>query len=281
MTTIENAGQLRGAVLDRYDKLSPRLKDIARFLLDDPHSMGVETLAVISDRVRVPPSAIVRFAKTFGFEGAGPMQRLLKDGLLAMKSESAYHQRAREFSEGSTENPTPSTFQLLKEFSASSSMSLDHLQESVNEADLDEALRLLKMADVVHVAGYRRSFPVAAYLTYSLQQGGKRTILADGVGGFAHQPASQFRPGDLLIAISFRPYAGETLNLIKAAKEHGAAILALTDTLVSPVAKQATCVLQVRDSEVRGFRNLAASMCLAQALAIALAFQSSVSPAID
>lgn len=274
MTAIENADELRGAVLERYEDLSPRLQQIARFLLDDPHSVGVETLAVISGRVGVPASAIVRFAKTFGFEGAGPMQRLLKDGLLATKSESSYHQRARQFSKGSAGNPSPTSFQLLNEFSAASSMSVGHLSETINEANLNEALLLLENANSVYVAGFRRSFPVAAYLTYSLQQGGKRTILVDGVGGFALYNEQQFRDGDLLVVISFSPYATETLSLLDSAAASGTPILALTDSLVSPIAKKATCILEVRDSQVRGFRNLAASMCLAQSLAIGHAFRS-------
>jgi DNA-binding MurR/RpiR family transcriptional regulator len=45
--------------------------------------------------------------------------------------------------------------------------------------------------------------------------------------------------------------------------------------LVSPVAKPATVVLQVREAEIRTFRSLSASMCLAQALVISYAFSTS------
>jgi DNA-binding MurR/RpiR family transcriptional regulator len=40
------------------------------------------------------------------------------------------------------------------------------------------------------------------------------------------------------------------------------------------VAKPATVVLQVREAEIRKFRSLSASMCLAQALVIGYAFAS-------
>jgi len=40
-------------------------------------------------------SAIVRFAKTLGFSGASPMQRLLRDGLLAKHATLGYGERVR------------------------------------------------------------------------------------------------------------------------------------------------------------------------------------------
>src|SRR3546814_7475454 len=127
-------------------------------------------------------------------------------------------------------------------------------------------------AGPVHVAGCRRSFPVAAYLAYSLQQAGKRMQFIDGVAGLALGHGPSIGSDDLLIAISYHPYAEETVHLVDAAVERGAHILSLSDSLLSPIAKSANLVLTVHESEVRGFRPLAASMCIAQALVIQFAF---------
>ena len=59
------------------------------------------------------------------------------------------------------------------------------------------------------------------------------------------------------------------------AGQRGARILSISDSLVSPIAKLASLVLHVRESEVRTFRSLAASICLAQALVIGFAFTAS------
>lgn len=273
MTAINSAQKLREAILERFDELSPRLQQIARYVLDDPNSAGVETLAVISDRTGVPPSAIVRFAQTFGFNGAASMQRLLKDELLAAHPESGYHRRAREFLEGAEDSPLPGHFDLLAEFARASALSLDHLLESVDRARFEECVAMLQAADTVHVAGYRRSFPVAAYLAYSLQRSGKRAILVDGMGGMAGLQANRIGADDLFIGISFSPYADEMVSLLEQAGQTGAPIVMITDSPVGPVAKPANCLLQVRDTEVRGFRTLSASMCLVQALAISYAFE--------
>src|SRR5690606_25406471 len=98
-TPPASAEELRAAILARYDGLSKRLKQIARYILDEPNAVALETLAVLSERCGVQPSAIVRFAKSFGFDGATQMQRLFRDGLLSGTAPLGYGERVREFSQ--------------------------------------------------------------------------------------------------------------------------------------------------------------------------------------
>ena len=55
-------------------------------------------------------------------------------------------------------------------------------------------------------------------------------------------------------------------------RQRGAKRLAITNAFLSPVAKDADLVLEVNDAELRGFRSLTSAMCLAQTLAMGLAF---------
>ena len=91
------AEELRAAILARYESLSKRLQQIARYVLDEPNAVALETLAVLAERTGVQPSAIVRFAKYFGFDGATQMQRLFRDGLLSGTAPLGYSERVREF----------------------------------------------------------------------------------------------------------------------------------------------------------------------------------------
>lgn len=277
-TPPATADELRALILERYDGLSKRLKQIARFVLDQPNETALETLAVIAERTNVQPSAIIRFAKTFGFSGASQMQRLFRDGLVSGNAALNYGERVRSFAQSMVANPATNPAELLGEFVRGNVLALQTLEQPATVEQADAAIRLIQAADTIYVAGFRRSFPVASYLAYLLQQVGRRTILIDGVAGLARQQMGGIRKGDLLIGISYQPYAGETLELVERAVEQGADILAISDSLVSPIAKPANCVLQVRESEVRGFRSLAASICLAQALAIGLAFATEEKP---
>jgi DNA-binding MurR/RpiR family transcriptional regulator len=257
------------AIRERYDELSDRLQRIARHILDEPNDIAFETLAVIAERSNVQPSAIVRFAQAFGFSGASPMQRLIREGLLREDRSLGYAERIRQHRyavAGDVEGPR----HLLSEFVQGNILALENLNHAIGQRELSEAIDLLERAGTVFIVGFRRSFPVASYLAYLLAQTDKRTVLVDGLAGLQLQQIRGLQAGDVIVAISFAPYSPETVSLVEAAKER-CAVISITDSVIGPIAKDASLVLQVRESEVRGFRSLAASMCLAQSLAIGLA----------
>src|SRR4030095_5253642 len=109
------ADELRAAILARYDSLSKRLQQIARYVLDEPNELALETLAVIADRSGVQPSAIVRFAKSFGFDGAPQMQRLFRDGLVSAHAALGYSERVRNFSRAVDKSGPSGGAELLSE----------------------------------------------------------------------------------------------------------------------------------------------------------------------
>lgn len=270
---ITTAEDLRAEIVRRYETLSKRLKQIARYVLDEPNDVALETLAVIAERCGVQPSAIVRFSKSFGFDGASQMQKLLREGLLSTNAALGYSERVRQLRETTSANDVEPA-DLLAEFVEGNTLAIQNLLLTVSGTDMRKAVELILAAEIIHVVGFRRSFPVASYLAYSLLQAGKRAILIDGVGGLAKNQMQLSGASDLLIAVSFHPYSEETVSIVDVVEANHGKILTISDSLVSPVAKPADHVLLVRESEVRKFRSLSASMCLAQALVINFAFES-------
>lgn len=271
----QTSEELRAAILDSYEDLSKRLQQIARYVLDEPNAVALETLAVIGERAGVQPSAIVRFAKAIGFESASQMQKVIRDGLIAGSTVLGYSERVRQFSEGGASRSGGRPADVLSEFVEGNVLAMNNLRELVKAEDLRRAVDLITEAETVYVVGFRRSLPVSSYLAYSLQQLNKRTVFVDGVGGMTRQQIQTIGPDDLLIDISFHPYAEETVQAVQTALTHEAKVLSISDSLVSPTAKPATLALQVKEAEIRKFRSLAATMCLAQALVISYAFELS------
>lgn len=266
--TIED---LREQIVRRHGTLSKRLQQIGRYVLDEPQDVAFETLSVIGARCGVQPSAIVRFAKSFGFEGASQMQKLFRNEVLNSRGTLAYAERVQQ-QEESTGQTLPS--ELLQQFVEGNRMALANLQESISNADMEMAVAMIEAAETVSIIGFRRSFPVASYLAYSLLQTGKRTQLIDGVAGLTLAQVATLGAKDLVISISFNPYAEETVSATAAAVQRGVQLLALTDSAVSPIAKVAQHRLLIREAEVRGFRSLVTSMCLAQAVTINFAIRA-------
>ena len=118
--------------------------------------------------------------------------------------------------------------------------------------------------------GQRRAFPVASYLTYLLNELGLRASLLDGAGGMLGQQSRVLDQDSLLLAVSFRPYAPDVIDLVQRCHEQAIPVIGLTDGPLSPLARLAAVSLEVVESEVQGFRPLSASMSLALALAVSL-----------
>jgi hypothetical protein len=195
MTNVPaSAEELRAAILARYSDLSKRMQQIGRHILDHPNDFALETLAVIAERSGVQPSAIVRFAQAFGYEGASQMQRLFRDGLISNNAALGYADRVRQLGRAADERRVEPD-DLLAEFVEGNVLALNNLLQTTDVADLKAAVDAIADAGAVGVVGFRRSFPVASYLAYSLFQAEKRAFFIDGVGGLARQQLHGDRRG--------------------------------------------------------------------------------------
>ncbi|SUF97648.1 iron-sulfur cluster assembly protein HesB [Salmonella enterica subsp. enterica serovar Typhimurium] len=148
---------------------------------------------------------------------------------------------------------------------------LQQLPVQIKNEQLDAAVNLLAKADNIYVIGLRRSFSVASYLTYALRHLERRAFLIDGIGGMFSEQLSMVSPDDVVIAISYSPYAQEVVELVELGAKRGAHHIAITDSQVSPLAAFSEVCFVVREAQVDGFRSQVASMCLAQTLAVSLA----------
>ena len=269
---MKNLEQLRADIVRRYEELSPRLQQVAQYVLDNPNEIALQTLAVIAERSQVQPSTIVRFAKTFGYDGASDMQELFKDEMLTQAPSPSYAERIRQFNRRAGAAGALAPQDVMQEFAESNILALEHLKSTVKKADLEKSVDMLRAASSVYIVGLRRSFPVAAYLAYALRHVDKRAYLLDGVAGMLGEQSTMLSSKDLLIATSFAPYAPETVEIVTAAKQQKTRIIAITDSRLSPIAASSDVVFEIKDAEVRQFRSLTASLCLAQTLVISYAF---------
>ncbi len=272
MTKYSSVEEFRQEIIRKHETLSKRLKQVSRYILDHPNDLAIETLAVVAERCGGQASTIVRFAKAFGFNSARQMQRLFRDELISGAGNLDYNERIKHAND-KTQLDNNDPFHLLVEFTESNKQSLENLKANINRADLDKAINMITKANTIYIIGFRRSFPVATYLAYALQETNKRCILIDSVGGLAKGQTVGITSDDLMIAISYRHYTPETLDLVSEATEHTDNIIAITDSPISPIATLATVSFEINETEVRQFRSLSASLCLAQVLVIGYAYQ--------
>lgn len=244
------------------DDLPRRLRECADYIAANTDRIAVSTVAELAQGAGVPPSALMRFCQMMGFSGFSEMQRLFRDSFAPGRPDYATRlTHLRETGAGSAAA-------LLAEFVDAGHQSLEALARGVDDAALTVAVDHLSRAGMIHIAGFRRAYPIASYLSYAFDKMNIPAILHDGTGKIGH--ACALRPGDALIAITFAPYSDETLSLAATAQSRGLAVIAITDTTISPVAAGAAALLTVSEVDFGAFRSLSASLALAITLAVAV-----------
>jgi DNA-binding MurR/RpiR family transcriptional regulator len=260
-----------------YEVLSKQLKIIARYVELHKDHIGLDGIQEVAGQCGVQPSAVVRFAKHFGYSGYSEMQAIFREGISRQLAPSrTYKSRIRDLiasgAGGIGGVGSLSSTDIASEFLAGSLAGMQELTNSLHAPSFKKAVDLLATSDCIWLAASRRSFPVAAYLDYALQHTDKRIGLVTGIGGTQQGQMRSVRKDDVMIAISFSPYAEETVSVAKLAVERGAKLIAITDSLMSPLAKLAQTSLIVQDNSTFGFRSLTSTMSMAQSLFIALAY---------
>ena len=93
-------------------------------------------------------------------------------------------------------------------------------------------------------------------------------MLLDSVGGMFAEQGKTIRKGDVLIAISFSPYANEVLKLVGNVKELGIPVIVISDSILSPLGLFAYVCLEVEETEVFGFRGVVLGALISLAISL-------------
>ncbi|QXE09605.1 MULTISPECIES: MurR/RpiR family transcriptional regulator [Pseudomonas] len=267
-----NAERLLQLITDEYDTLPRQLKRIASYMSQQSERIMVDRISDIARECEVHPSAIVRFSQRFGFSGFSEMQALFR-AAYTHKASPVHNYQQRIRSMIANQSQQASDGDLARECIDATRSGIERLGRELDDVAFEKAVDLIVNADNIYVVGVRRSFAVADYLVYNLQHTHKRIHLVSGLGGSYREQMRSVRSGDLVIAISFTPYAKETQHCLRYARQQQANTLILTDSHLSPLAKNANSLLLVNEGSALAFRSLSATLCLCQALFVAVAYR--------
>ncbi|MCP3468828.1 MurR/RpiR family transcriptional regulator [Bradyrhizobium sp. CCGUVB1N3] len=267
--TPEDYEELIRVIHDRHDDMSKSYQKIAVYLTQNPNDVAVLSVNAIADRCGIHASSFVRFAQSLGYEGFKELQALFQRRLSTAAPGFEARIRALEIELGARTDRSEVGF--LRDLVVRDIASLQDMLADISPKALSEAVSLLERADSVFLIGQLRSAPVVEFLRYILTMLGKRCVLLDAGGGLATHIARTIRKKDVLLAVSFRFYANEVVNVVEEAGRNGVPIIAMSDSTLSPLAKNARVLFAVPEHEYTFSRSLAAPMCLAQALTVALA----------
>ncbi|HAU5565768.1 TPA: MurR/RpiR family transcriptional regulator [Serratia fonticola] len=265
----ETYEQAVNEITERYPKLSERHKQAARYVTQNPNTVALESINAVAAKSGLHPSVLVRFAQVFGYSGFKQMQSVFQSRLAT--AAPGYSERINALEADLKKNEEKGSAGFLQGLVIRDIASLQELLNNVTGEDLDNAAQLLKQADTIYLIGQLRSEPIAILLRYLFTMLNRRVILVDASGGLAPQMVKNMRDTDVLLAIAFRHYAKEVIAIADEVFASGKPIIAITDGGLSPLAKNARVLFSVPEEEYTFSRSLAAPVCLAQSIALALA----------
>jgi DNA-binding MurR/RpiR family transcriptional regulator len=258
---------LRTLIGERAATLPRRLTQVATYALQNPDEIAFGTAASVAAHAGVQPSTLVRFSQALGYQGFSDLQDVFRARL--RERVPSYDERLKQLRDHGLVASKAGL--LLDGFAEAAERSVADFRAKADPAAIDRAVDILAGAETIYLAGLRRSFPITSYMAYAMGKLNIRNILVDGVAGLGAEQSSFITGRDAMLAVSFTPYASETVTLTNAAKARGAKIVSLTDSIFSPIAPAADVWLEVVEANFEGFRSMAATLALAMTLTVAVA----------
>lgn len=249
-----------------YEGLPPQLKVAARWLVDHPAEVALLSMREQARRARVPPATLTRLAKRLGFDGFERLKELFaaqvrgKPESFTGREEELLERREIEGDGVLISDTIKALHGHLSEFARPAAVAV-----------LAAAADLMAEARQIFCIGLRSSFPAAHLMYYVGSLLGSPTILIDGIGDTANDALRSVAPGDVILAITVSPYSRHTMEVAEFAVSHGAKLVALTDSELSPIAKLSEIVISVQTEAPSFFHTMtpafAAVECLVELIA--------------
>lgn len=257
--TKEEAERL---ITERYPSLPPKLKIAARYVLDAPKEVAIHSMRTVAGHAKLQPAAMLRLARELGFDSYESFRALYVDWLSA--GDGTYVARATSLRQKRTERGTA---KLLSDIYDIEVGSLDRTLGAANAAAFETAAKLLLTSRRIYILGLRSLYPAAYYLDYTCRLFTDKTVLISGAGGTIADELRRATRQDAIVAFSFEQYAQLTVDIVRYAAERRVRIVAITDSVVSPIAEHASVLLLAANAGASLFPSNIPAMVVAHALA--------------
>jgi DNA-binding MurR/RpiR family transcriptional regulator len=251
-------------VEEKYPKLTPSQTALSRFIIENHEEVPFLSAAKLARRVGTSNATVTRFCTALGYAGYAEFQ---KDRQRWLQMKLNPSQQLAQTIKKKKENVYAKIFQ----------RDLQNLKETMEEisfAELGKAVQILSRSRQIYIIGLRSSFSLAYHLHHHLARILENLTLLDAAFGTLYDHLVKICAKDTLVVISFFRYARWTMETAKFAKERKAKIIALTDSFLSPIAKIADVVLQVKVASPAFFSSFTSAIsvlnCLVEGVSLAI-----------
>lgn len=247
-------------------KMSKGHKLIANFILSHYDKAAFMTAQKLGKTVGVSESTVVRFATELGFDGYPALQRALQD---LMRNKLTAVQRIEVTSDHMTRED------VLERVLTLDIEKIRKTLEETSKEDFNNAVEKIINCNTIYIIGARSAAPLASFLNYYFTMIFPHVkLVRNTTTSELFEQIMHIDENDVIIGISFPRYSKQTAKMLEYASNSGANVIAITDTVDSPLAQYANNLLLARSDMASFVDSLVAPLSLINALIAAVSISN-------
>ena len=250
---------------EKYKKMSKGQKRLADYVTENYDKAVFLTAARLGEVVGVSESTVVRFATQLGYKGYPGFQKALEE-LVRNKLNSI---QRMEVTYGRI-----SQSEILETVLQSDIEKIKLTLAGIDQKAFELAIDTILSAKRIYVVGIRSCAPLASFLCFYLN------LVCENVTAVNTNSSSEIfeqliriNEEDVIIGISFPRYSSKAVKTMHFAHSRHAKIIAITDSLLSPIADFATCLLLAHSDMATIVDSLVAPLSVLNALIVAVSLR--------
>ena len=246
----------------KYDKMSKGHKAIANFISEHYDQAVFMTAAKLGSTLGISESTVVRFASGIGYSGYPEFQKALEECVQG-KLNSVQRMDAKYGKSSQSE--------VLTSVITADIEKLQHTIDNLDPAAFESSINTILEAETVYIMGLRSNEPLAGFLHFYLNMvRGNVVLLKTTSVSETFEQMIRISERDCFIGISFPRYSMRTLKAMEFARDRNAKVIAVTDSVYSPMCLYSSCNLLARSDMVSIVDSLVAPLSVINALVVAL-----------
>lgn len=250
----------------RMPEFSKGQRLIAQYILAHYDRAAYMTASKLGATVEVSESTVVRFANELGFDGYPNLQRALQE--LARTHLTAAQRM--EVADNLLDKNNILDKVLLGD--------ADKIRQTLDGIDREafyRAVEKIVSARNIYILGVRSSAALADFLVFNFRMMFDNVRAVEGTTGTEiFEQLLNIGPEDVLIAISFPRYSKRTVRAVQFARNAGADVVAITDSVSSPLAAGSSQLLTARSDMASFVDSLVAPLSIINAMIAAVSMKN-------
>ncbi|MCE5280484.1 MAG: MurR/RpiR family transcriptional regulator [Deltaproteobacteria bacterium] len=238
----------------------------AQYIMDHYEEAIFLTASKLAQKAGVSEATVVRLAQVLGFDGYPKLQQMLRKNL---QSRLTTVTRLEQ-----TVQHVRSDGDILTKVMQEDIRNLSETLQDISLETFHRAVADMTRARRIYVVGLRGAHAPALVLALYLRYLEKQASPVIPGYGDIWNTLHGLDSVDLVIGISLPRYTRLTIEILEYAKAKGARVGAITDSLVSPLARKADWVLPVHSKLDSFIESFTAAMSLVNALLTAMSIQN-------